>query len=65
MLEFFGFIWDLIQSILDSIINVVNFLKEIIVFIPNIFSQLPRDIAVLAITTFTTLIGIFIFRFIK
>ncbi len=65
MLEFFGFIWDIIQSILDMIVNVVDFLKNLVVTIPGIVSYFPSEISNILMFVFPIIIGMFIYKLVK
>lgn len=63
--DFIGFIWNIIKDTVDGIINAVNFIKDLIIKIPEFISGLPTEISVLLLSALSTIIIVFIFKFIK
>lgn len=65
MLDVASFIWNIIKDLIDGIISVINFLKNIVFYIPNFLGFLPTEISVLLISALSILTIVFIFRFVK
>lgn len=63
--KFFSFIWNIIETIKDTLFNIVDFIKELVNFIPNFLGFLPSEISNLFLPLLVILIGIFIYRFVR
>lgn len=65
VIGFFGWIWNVISELLSTIIDVINFLKDLILAIPKFLDILPNEITILLIPAITIIIFVFIFKFVK
>lgn len=65
MLEFFGFIWSAISSLISTIKYIIGFLTGLLQIIPKTLSFLPNEISTLLLTAITIISAVFIYKFIK
>lgn len=60
-----SFLWNIIETISNTVTNIIDFIKELINFIPNFLSFLPSEIYAIFIPLLIIIIGVFIYRFVR
>lgn len=60
-----SFVWNIIDTISNTITNIISFIKNLGEFIPDFLSFLPTEIKAIFIPLLIILIGIFIYRFVR
>lgn len=63
--DYTGFIWEVISSLIEKLIELVNFIKDLILFIPKFLNILPNEIKIFLIPTITIIVFVAIFKFVK
>ena len=65
IVDFISLIWGLIQDLMNGIVIAINFIKDLLLTIPNFLSSLPIEISALLTSALSIMIIIFIFKFVK
>lgn len=65
MLDIASFTWNILKDIISGIINIISFIKDLALNLPNFLSFLPTEISIILLSTISILTIIFIFRFVK
>ncbi len=65
VISFFSWLWNILSSIIDKIVDLIAFIKELITFIPSILTILPNEILVFLVSAITIVIFAAIYKFVR
>lgn len=65
MIEFINLIYNLLKDLINGIIGIITFVKDLVLYIPDFLIGLPNEITTMLMTFTSIIIIIFVFKFIK